>query len=56
MMSPERPEAPRADRDGRRLFALALAVFAAWAIGLGIMAFNSAERPRPVEAEPSRSS
>ena len=56
MMSPERPEVPRADHSGRRLFALALAAFAAWAIGLGIMAFTSAERPRPVEAAPARPS
>jgi hypothetical protein len=53
MMSPEPPEATLADRNSRRSFALALAVFVAWVIGLGIMAFTSAERPRPVEAAPA---
>jgi hypothetical protein len=32
---------------GRLRFFLALALFAGWAIGLGAMAWLSADRPRP---------
>jgi hypothetical protein len=53
-MSPERPESPAADRGRVRWFALALALFAAWTIGLGLMAFTSSQRPRAVEATPPR--
>jgi hypothetical protein len=34
------------DRGRRRLFAVAMVLFAAWAIGLGIFAFTTAEKPR----------
>jgi hypothetical protein len=36
------------DRGRRRLFAFAMIVFAAWAIGLGVFAFTTAENPRAV--------
>ena len=47
MMSPEHPGSVH------RLI-LALAFFAAWVIGLGVMAFTSAEKPRAVEAAAPR--
>jgi hypothetical protein len=50
-MSPERPGAGPGPV---RRFVLALAIFAAWVIGLGVMAFTSAEKPRAVEATPPR--
>jgi hypothetical protein len=34
-------------------FALALGLFATWAIGLGVMAFTSSERPRAPESAPA---
>jgi hypothetical protein len=46
-MSPENPGSVR------RLI-LALALFAAWVVALGVMAFTSAEKPRAVEAAAPR--
>ncbi len=53
-MSPERRGLPGADRRRVRWFVLALALFTAWTIGLGLMAFTSSEKPRAVEAIPPR--
>jgi hypothetical protein len=46
-MSPERPGSVH------RLI-LSLVLFAAWVIGLSVMAFTSAEKPRAVEAGQAR--
>ncbi len=46
------PEPADADRGRRMLFALAMIVFAAWAVGLGVLAFTTAEKPRPAAAVP----
>jgi hypothetical protein len=43
------------DRARRRRFALALAAFVAWTLGLAVLAFTTAEKPRPV-APPRASS
>jgi hypothetical protein len=50
MMLPEASKLPRPGLHGyaRMVFALTLFVFVAWVIGLGVMAFTTAEKPRSV--------
>jgi hypothetical protein len=52
MTSREPADPPRIGGGRRWLFALALFAFAAWAIGLGVLAFTTAENPRAVLVVP----